>query len=98
MASTFIGGRGLPRSERAPRHGPAAGIDKKKTMQTISKLAHVGTAGGRSPLSDVLGHVLRAIMTTARDRRPLRPLQDIDDWSDQAEVAYYEGCRVSRCI
>ena len=59
-------------------------------MRTIAKLAHLGTAGGRHPLSDAIGHVRRAIGAAA-DRRAPRPLQDIDGWSDQAEVAFYES-------
>lgn len=67
-------------------------------MRTITKLAPLGHSGGRSPLTDMLDHVRRALNVTAPDRRPSRPLQDIDGWSDQAEVAYYEGCRASRCL
>ena len=67
-------------------------------MRTISKLAHLGNTAGRSPLSDVLGHVRRALAAAAPDRRPTRPMQDIDDWSDQAEVAHYENCRASLCL
>lgn len=81
-----------PESASAPRF-----TDKKKTMRTIAKLAHLGTPGGRFPLSDMLDHVKRALSAKA-DRRPARPLQDIDGWSDQAEVAYYEDCRASRCL
>ena len=40
----------------------------------------------------------RALVATALDLRPARPLQDLDGWSDQAEVAYYEGCWASRCL
>ncbi len=100
---------GVARSVAAPseihERGAGHGVDgasaprltetKKKTMRTIAKLAHLGTPGGRSPLSDVFGHVKRALSATS-DRRPLRPLQDIDGWSTQAEVAYYEDCRVCR--
>ena len=67
-------------------------------MRTIAKLAHLGHSGGRSPLSDVLGSVRRALTAAASDRRSIRPMQDIDIWSDQAEVAYYEDCRASRCL
>ena len=70
--------------------------DKKKTMRTITRLAHLGTPGGRFPLSDMFDHVRRAF--SKADRRQPRPLQSIDDWSDQAEVAYYEDCRASRCL
>ena len=66
-------------------------------MRTISKLAHLGLQGGLSPLSDVLDHVKRALIAKA-DRRPARPLQDLDSWSDQAEVAFYETCKASRCL
>ena len=66
-------------------------------MRTITKLAHLGIQGGFSPLSDVLGHVKRAWCAKA-DRRPIRPLQDLDGWSDQAEVAFYETCTASRCL
>lgn len=66
-------------------------------MRTITKLAHLGIQGGLSPLSDVLVHVKRAWGAKA-DRRPIRPLQDLDSWSDQAEVAFYETCKASRCL
>jgi hypothetical protein len=69
--------------------------DKKKTMSKIAKLAHLGTNGGRSPLSDMFDNVRRALSGTG-ERRSARPLQDIDGWSDQAEVAYYESCRACR--
>ena len=65
-------------------------------MRSIAKLAHLGTSGGRSPLFDVVGHVRRVLTAAALDRRPPRPLRDIDDWSDQAEVAYYEDGRAFR--
>ena len=63
----------------------------------IAKLAHLGLQGGRSPLSDVIDHV-RRVLSAAADRRSTRPLQDLDGWSDQAEVAYYEDCRACRSI
>lgn len=69
--------------------------DKKKTMSKIAKLAHLGTNGGRFPLTDMFDNVWRAL-SGAGERRPARPLQDIDGWSDQAEVAYYESCRACR--
>lgn len=102
----FVGGLDLHRWAGSPgfaggsrRHGRGRPpTDKKKTMRTIAKLAHLGTNGGRSPLSDMFEHVRRALTAAAPDRRPSRPLQDIDGWSDQAEVAYYEGCRASRCL
>ena len=67
-------------------------------MRTLSKLAQLGNSGGRSPLSGVFGHVRRALTASTVERRQTRPLQDIDGWSDQAEVAYYEDCRASRCL
>ncbi|WP_237481114.1 hypothetical protein [Lichenibacterium dinghuense] len=67
-------------------------------MRTIAKLAHLGPSGGRSPLSEVVGHVLRALAAATSDRRPTRPLRDIDEWSDQAEIAFYEDGRAGRCI
>ena len=70
---------------------------KKKTMRTISKLALLGNSGGRFPLSHMLGHVRRVLSAAALDRRSARPLQDIDDWSDQAEVAFYESYSAGRC-
>lgn len=66
-------------------------------MRTIAKLAHLGNSGGRSPFSDVLGSVRRALTAVAPERRSARPMQDVDVWSDQAEVAYHEDCRASRC-
>ncbi len=65
-------------------------------MTRIAKLAHLGTTGGRAPLSDMLDNVRRAL-SGAVERRAPRPLQDLDGWSDQAEVAYYETCRAGRC-
>ena len=64
-------------------------------MRTIAKIAHLGH-GGRSPLADAIGHVRRALGTAA-ERRSMRPHQDLDGWSDQAEVAFYEGCRGHHC-
>ena len=66
-------------------------------MRNFTKLGPLGHSGGRSPFADMIGHVRRALIAAAPDRRPFRPLQDIDGWSDQAEVAYYEDCRASRC-
>lgn len=66
-------------------------------MRTITKLAHPGPAGARSSLTGVFDHVRRAL-NAAADRRLLRPLQDIDDWSHQSEVAYYEDGRPGRPI
>lgn len=66
-------------------------------MRTISKLAHPGTSGARSPLADMLDHVKRAL-TAAAERRPLRPMQDIDEWSHHSEVAYYEDGRPGRAV
>ncbi len=69
--------------------------DTKTKMLTLTKLAHLGAGAGRSPIADLLDHVRRLFAETT-DRRSRRPLQDIDRWSDQAEVAYYENCRLSR--
>ncbi len=93
-----MGRLSLPAPSTGPPPQARSGPDKKNIMQTIVKLAHLGTPGGLSPLSDRLGHVLRALVATALDLRPARPLQDLDGWSDQAEVAYYEGCWASRCL
>jgi hypothetical protein len=71
--------------------------DKKKIMRMIAKLAHVGIHGQRSALSDVIDHVKRACSVKSY-RRGARPLQDLDNWSDQAEVAYYEDCLSGRCL
>ena len=65
-------------------------------MRMIAKLALLGTPHQRSPLSDVIDQVKRAL-TAGSDRKPMRRLQDIDSWSDQAEVAHYEDCRAARC-
>lgn len=67
-------------------------------MLTIAKLAHLGPSGGRSPLSEVVGHVLRVLAAATSDRRLARPLQDIDEWSDQAEIAFYEDRQTGRGI
>ena len=75
---------------RAPRL-----TDKKTKMSTFAKLAHLGAGVGFSPLADLFDHVRRRFAVTS-DRRARRPLQDIDGWSDQAEVAYYEACRLCR--
>ena len=66
-------------------------------MRVIAKLAHVGIHGQRSPLSDVIDHVKRACSVKPY-RRSAPPLQDLDSWSDQAEVAYYEDCLSGRCL
>lgn len=67
-------------------------------MRTIAKLAHLGNSGGRSPLSGMLGSVRRALAAAASERRSVRPMQDVDTWSDQAEVAYHEDCWAGRCL
>ncbi len=66
-------------------------------MRTIAKLAHLGTSGHRASLTDVLDHVRRALAPKT-DRRMTRPLQDLDNWSDQAEVAFYEDGHAGRCF
>lgn len=66
-------------------------------MRTIARLAHLGAHEQRSSLSDVIDHVKRAFFVKSY-RRGARPLQDLDDWSDQAEVAYYEDCPSGRCL
>ena len=67
-------------------------------MRTISKLAHLGTPGTRSPFTGVFDHVRRALSAAAERRPLLRPLQDIDEWSHHSEVAYYEDGRFGRAI
>ena len=62
----------------------------------IAKLVPLGTPHQRSPLSDIIDQVKRA-WTAGSERKTTRRLQDIDSWSDQAEVAYYEDCRAVRC-
>ena len=66
-------------------------------MRTITKLAHLGTAGPRAPFAGVFDHVKRAL-SAAVERRPLRPLQDIDEWSHHSEVAFYEDGRPGRAV
>ena len=82
---------------RAAKHGakPEASspTDKKNTMSTITKLIS-GSSEARQPRAGVLDHVKRALHARA-DRRAHRPLQDLDTWSDQSEVDYYERCRSS---
>ncbi len=65
-------------------------------MRMITKLALLGTSHQRSPLSDMIDQFKRA-WTAGSDRKTTRRLRDIDSWSDQAEVAYYEDCRAVRC-
>lgn len=65
-------------------------------MRMIAKLASLGTPLQRSPLNDMIHYVKRA-WTVGSDRTATRRLQNIDSWSDQAEVAYYEDCRAARC-
>ena len=65
-------------------------------MRMIAKLASLGTPHQRSPLNEMIHHVKRA-WAGSSDRKAARRLQDIDSWSDQAEVAYYEDCRAARC-
>ena len=63
-------------------------------MRTITKLVFPGSNEARQPRGGVLDHVKRALHARA-DRRIPRPLQDLDTWSDQSEVDYYEHCRSS---
>ncbi len=65
-------------------------------MRTMTKLASLGTPHQRSPLNEIIHQVKRAWAINS-DRKPTRRLQDIDSWSDQAEVAIYEDCRGARC-
>ena len=65
-------------------------------MRMIAKLASLGTPHQRSPLNEIIHHVKRA-WGVGSDRKVTRRLQDIDSWSDQAEIAYYEDCRAARC-
>ena len=45
----------------------------------------------------MVGTLKRSWAVKASRRNP-RPLEDIDGWSDQAEVAFYEDNRLSRCV
>ncbi len=96
-----LGGWRLHRSTSEERHrsvddAAAPRLTVKKTnMSTLAKLAHLGTGIGLSPIADLFDSVRRHLASTT-DRRLRRPFQDIDGWSDQAEVAYYENCRLSR--
>ena len=44
----------------------------------------------------MLDSIKRTFSEKAARRMP-RPLQDLDGWSDQAEVAFYEDLRSTRC-
>ena len=65
-------------------------------MRQIIKLAPSGFHGHRTSLGDMFGTIMRTWSEKAARRTP-RPLQDVDGWSDQAEIAFYEGCRPTRC-
>ena len=58
-------------------------------MRTESKLASLWGVFQKLSLHDVMQSARRVIEATP-ERGVSRPLRDIDDWSDQSEVAYYE--------
>ncbi len=58
-------------------------------MKTESKLAHLRDSIQK--FQTVVGSARRALESKI-DRLSARPLRDLDGWSDQAEVAFYEEC------
>lgn len=66
-------------------------------MLTHAKSARPDASSQRSALGDMMGQVRRSLAAKAARRLP-RPLEDIDSWSDQTEVAFYEDVRPSRLI
>lgn len=64
-------------------------------MKSESKLAHLRDTIQKLHLQDVIHSARRALESTAQ-RWSARPLRDVDGWSDQAEVAFYEECQARR--
>lgn len=64
-------------------------------MRTEAKLAHLAGSDAKSLVLEVVTQVKRAWITKA-ERRDARPLRDVDGWSDQSEVAFYEEGRGPR--
>lgn len=58
-------------------------------MRFEEKLARSRGTEPRSHVQGVLGSMKR-ILSRKIDRHAERPLRDIDGWSTQSEVAYYE--------
>ncbi len=58
-------------------------------MKSESKLAHLRGSLQKFHIQDVI-HSARKVLESKVDRLTIRPLRDVDDWSDQAEVAFYE--------
>lgn len=64
-------------------------------MRTETKLAPMRGALQKLHLADVLQSVRRVLDATT-DRAIERRLRDIDSWSDQTEVAFYEEACAKR--
>ncbi len=60
-------------------------------MKTESKLAHLRDSIQKFHIQNVV-HSARRALESKIDRLSVRPLRDLDGWSDQAEVAFYEEC------
>ena len=58
-------------------------------MKTDTKLAPMRGVLQKLHLESVVTAARRAIESTL-ERQGQRPLRDVDGWSDQAEVAFYE--------
>ena len=68
---------------------------KEATMKSETKLAHLRGSIQKLHISNVIDSARKVLESTV-DRLTVRPLRDIDGWSDQAEVAFYEECRGRR--
>lgn len=64
-------------------------------MKSESKLAPVRDTIQKLNLQHVL-HSARRVLEHTAQRWSVRPLRDVDGWSDQAEVAFYEECQARR--
>ena len=58
-------------------------------MRSQSKLAHLRGTLQKLHIQDVI-HSARKVFESKVDRLTIRPLRDVDGWSDQSEVAFYE--------
>ena len=69
--------------------------NRLRTMKIESKLALVRGAVRKLPVTGVIDTARRFIESTV-ERTQTVSLRDIDRWSDQTEVAYYESCHDRR--
>lgn len=64
-------------------------------MKSEAKLAHLRGNMQKFHIQDVI-HSARKILECKLDGSTVRPLRDVDGWSDQAEVAFYEEAQGRR--